>query len=216
MLYTLEEALELFWDKQVRALNTCLPAVVVTVHDNLRVDVQPLLKNLYRDGTVQDRAVILNVPLMAVGTSRTLIKVPLQKGDIVLCIFSQRGLDNFKAGNGDAQAPSDFRYMDKRDAIAIPGLFTDKTDPSAKLSTIPEGALGIIHNIGTTQESSIVIDAAGKQTLTSPVQIEVVAPQVLVTATQTTFVGLVNVNGIDLSTHTHISSAPTVPTGPMI
>lgn len=82
----------------------------------------------------------------------------------MLCVFSQRGLDNFKSGDGNPTPPTDYRKFDKRDAIAIPGLF-----PFAKAVTAPSNRkmnhsntdTVLAHNLGTGSEVEVRLRANG-------------------------------------------------------
>lgn len=167
--YTLEEVLDLHFNNRLDGIWTACPCVVVTAYDDLRVDVQPLIKRLYQDGSSADRPVILNVPLQMPGNKTSLIDIDVEKGDTVLCVFSQRSLDNFKNGNGEAAAPSGYRVMDRRDAIAIPGIYPFKNSPRLKRK-IPKikGSLDLVNNIGTPAEAVISILPTGQISLKSP------------------------------------------------
>lgn len=152
---------------QLNNIYTAMPCTVVEVPNNLedlRIHVQPSLNIKYKDGTSEERPVIFNVPVMMCGSSTTLISFPLHIGDTGLCIFSQRGLDTFKSGNGYPSTPTDYRKFDKRDAIFLPGLF-----PFAKSSNNPDirkwshntDDLVIAHNIASANEVEIRLGKDG-------------------------------------------------------
>lgn len=158
---------------------TAIPCRVIRVVDVKAgiVDVQPLI-NL-TDDTDQSyvRPTILSVPLQAPASGTSVVHIPVKEEDIVLCVFSMRGLDAFKAGDGTPAAPTDFRMFDKRDAIAIPGIFPFEMHPNLKrvLPFNPD-ALSLTQNIGTPLESIIELKDDGEINMVSPVKVNITAP----------------------------------------
>lgn len=93
-----------------------------------------------------------------------MVSLPVNQHDTVLCVFSQRELTAFKSGTGTPANPNTFRLMDKTDAIAIPGLYTNRTSlnqPSKR--TLAHDPLDVVvaHNIGTGAESEIRLKTDG-------------------------------------------------------
>lgn len=226
---SLQEALVDFFAYQMTDVYTALPATILRVQDAERgiVDIQPLLKRKGFDGEDTDRPVILGVPLMQPATSSSMVRLPVAAGDIVLAVFSQRGLDVFKAGDGSAQAPSDFRYFDKRDAIAIPGLFPFELNPNLR-RTLPssDSDLSLTHNIGEATEVTVRLTREGEiKIIAQTGVVSVEAAQVDVTATTTlnfaaanvNFTGIVTINGVPYLAHTHsgVTTGPGV-SGPVV
>lgn len=212
---SLPEALVEFFASQMSDVYTALPAVILRVQDAEKgiVDIQPLIKRKGFDGEDSDRPVILGVPILQPATSNSMIRLPVAAGDIVLAVFSQRGLDVFKAGDGSAQAPSDFRYFDKRDAIAIPGVFPFGLNPNLR-RTLPTSAndLSLTHNIGEVSEVTVRLTDAGEVKIIAPVgvvsveadQVDVVATTALNFAAATiNFTGVMTINGVPYLAHTH-------------
>jgi len=93
-----------------------------------QVDVKPLLKESYtaEDGTdvVEGLPVITNVPVVFPGGGGYRITFPIQAGDTVLLVFSDRSIDAWLTNGGEA-APVDERRHVLTDAIAIPGLHAE-------------------------------------------------------------------------------------------
>jgi len=104
-------------------VNTCLPGRIEKYdYAKQKADVKPLIKKLYVDGTTEALPVIVNVPVVWPRGGGGSLTFPLEKGDGVLLVFSQRSLDTWLSKGGDT-GPGDPRKFDLSDAIAIPGLF---------------------------------------------------------------------------------------------
>jgi hypothetical protein len=186
------EALKGFVNDQLVNLWTCIPCVVLTVHQGLKeqkVDVQPIIKKVDYEGKSFDHPPILGVPLIFPSSKSSGFTFPIERGDTVLCLFSQRGLDTFKTSNGTSQAPTDFRKFDKRDAIAIPGLFpfgNAINNPSKRTYPHDTKDAVISHNIGKSTEVEIRLKPDGTLVVNSPIKTEVNAPNVEVNSEDTT------------------------------
>jgi len=143
------------------------------------------------------RPTILGVPVQMPGSSTSLVNIPLNQGDSVLCVFSMRGLDAFKAGDGKPAAPTDFRMFDKRDAIAIPGIFPFEMHPNLKrvLPFNPD-ALSLTQDIGLPTESIVELSDAG-------IALKQGATSVVVSTAGVEITGLLTINGVPFPLHTH-------------
>lgn len=217
-----------FIDSYLNDVYTAIPCLVVRMVDSQKgiVDVRPLLKRKGFDGVDEDRPIILGVQLMQPGTATSLISLPVVDGDIVLCVFSQRGLDAFKAGDGTTQAPTDFRMFDRRDAIAIPGLFPFGLHPNLK-RTLPssEGDLSLTANIGTPQEVTVRLTTEGEVKIISPMAVSVEAPTVSLSADASivldapaiNLTGVLTINSAPYAGHLHsgVLTGPAT-TGPIV
>jgi len=91
--------------------------------DNVRVEVTPLISKRFADEGVLDYGRIVDVPVMFPRTKNFHLSYPLEPGDSVLLIFSERSLETFLKGVGKPLAPNDTRKFSVTDAIAYPGLF---------------------------------------------------------------------------------------------
>lgn len=190
---TFEELLNTWWDYQKLHMFTAIPAVIVNVKDieQARVDVQPLINTVFADMTDEDEwPSILSVPLMFPSSSTSAVTFPVKQGDTVLVVFSQRCMDVFKGGDGTPQPPSDYRIFDKRDAVAIPGLWPfglSKNIVSSRTLEHSTTDTVIAHNIGTDSECEVRLTSGGS----------------------------IKINGIDTSINTPLdtSSSVTVGTG---
>jgi len=190
------EAVNRIIEYNLNKVSTALPCVVVGVSGN-SVDVKPALLIKYRDGSISEPATLLNIPLVMPGSSTALVNIPVKVGDIVLCVFSMRGLDTFKAGDGTPAAPTDFRMFDKRDAIAIPGIFPFEMHPNLKrvLPFNPD-ALSLTQDIGLPTESIVELSDAG-------IALKQGATSVVVSSAGVAITGLLTINGVPFPLHTH-------------
>lgn len=107
-------------------VHTALPGIIEKYDAvTAKADVSPALRKRWTsDGitTQVDMPVITNVPVIWPRTSKGAITFPLEKGDGVLLIFSERSIDNWLSKGGKSDQ-TDSRMFDLSDAIAIPGLF---------------------------------------------------------------------------------------------
>ncbi|MNQ83848.1 hypothetical protein D3C85_989500 [compost metagenome] len=219
---------------------TCIPAVVVTVRDNfnqLSIDAQPSINIKSRDGSIKERAVILNVPVQMPSSSTAAVIVPLNVGDPVMLIFSMRGLDTWKRGNGRPTTPSDYRKFDKRDAIAIPGVmpFGNSTnDPAKHVWTHNPKDLTIVQNLGSGQEVEIRLKTDGSVAINTTQKVEIQCDQAIVNANTSIelnspaisfngnvthvgnydMTGTFTLNGVNVNTHIHNGDSGGVTGGP--
>ena len=188
-------------DYALNNVYTSIPAVVVNVHNSFsdqRVDVQPSINTKYKNGTSKEHPVILHVPVMMPSSSTSAVLFPINVGDTVWLMFSQRGLDVFKTGNGLPATPADFRKFDKRDAVAIPGItpFSKAPNNPAKHTNAHSTSdMVVVHNLGTAEECEIRLKQSGDITITTSANVNVNADVANVQATTTNITSDVNITG---------------------
>ena len=110
-------------ERKLYELNTSMPGIIVSFNATQKTcSVMPALKRKYEDG-IKDLPIIQNVPICYPQTNNALISFPLEVGDNVLLVISQRSLDNWKeqAGNNTVD-PEDIRRNSLTDAVCIPGI----------------------------------------------------------------------------------------------
>lgn len=186
---TMESAMIAFFEHQMRKVYTAIPAVIIAVRSDEKqsVDVKPLINQVFADlEDDTEHPVLLHVPLIYPSSSTSAVTFPVHPGDTVMLIFSQASTDVFKSGDGTIQPPSDYRRFNIRDAVAIPGLFPfGSAINQVSKHTLPHSTddLVVFHNLGTSAECELRMKQTGKVEITSPLQVEVVAPVVNVTAT---------------------------------
>lgn len=165
---TFESAVKALFDYQMRNVFTAIPAKVMQVEDagEQRVAVKPLINNVFPDWEDSiEFPTILSVQLMFPSSSTSAITFPINAGDTVLLVFAQSCIDVFKSGDGTTQPPSDYRRFDKRDAIAIPGLFPfgmAVNQQSKRTLTHSTDDVVVAHNLGTEAECEIRLKPTGK------------------------------------------------------
>lgn len=122
---------------QLLRFRVCLPGKVVK-YDAVknRADVKPMLPDVYSDSAgapqVVDIQIINHVPVMVDRGGGYSVTHPLQPGDFVTLVFSDRALDGFLQDGGQRK-PEDPRTHDVNDAIAFPGL-ADFAHPAPDLA----------------------------------------------------------------------------------
>ncbi|QNO00233.1 hypothetical protein QGX21_gp145 [Pseudomonas phage phiPsa315] len=149
-------------------IHTAIPCKVVNVYQNMenqKVDVIPSVNQLLKDGTGEEGMQILGVPIIFPGSAHTLMSFPINPGDTVWVMFSERSMDNFKIGSGEPTTANDYRKFSDQDAVAIPGLFPFGRSPNSpqvrKFAHEPNRDLCIAHNIGSGTEVNILLKQNG-------------------------------------------------------
>ena len=110
-------------DAMLIDVNVCLPAKIVSYDSATQyADVQVQLLQGLIDGNTAEYPIIPNVPVKHPRASggQAFIHMPLQNGDDVILVFSQRSLDNWKT-QGGMQDPDDPRKFNIADAYALVG-----------------------------------------------------------------------------------------------
>lgn len=165
---TFESAVKALFDYQMRNVFTAIPAKVMQVEDagEQRVAVKPLINNVFPDWDDSvEFPTILSVQVMFPSSSTSAFTFPINAGDTVLLVFAQSCIDVFKSGDGTTQPPSDYRRFDKRDAVAIPGLFPfgmAVNQQSKRTLTHSTDDVVVAHNLGTPEECEIRLKPTGK------------------------------------------------------
>jgi hypothetical protein len=108
---------------EIGNIHTILPGIVDSFDPSgPSITVRPAIRKQYDDGEVLAMPLIYGVPVVFLRSSKCAISFPLEKGDSVLLLFSERSIDEW-VKTGSESTPSDTRTHDISDAIAIPGLF---------------------------------------------------------------------------------------------
>ncbi len=126
-------------EQEVSDINTMIPASIHSYDQTTgRASVTPLfkivLKSLNPDGTRRSIVVppISDVPVMFFGNKETQALVDIKTGDSGILLFSQRSLDEWKAGLEEGgpvsqYAPKDLRRFDINDAVFFPAYLAGET-----------------------------------------------------------------------------------------
>ena len=183
----LEELMNASFDYQTNNMYTALPGIVVSVKDNLNtlsVDVQPTINIRNKDNTIKERPVVLNVPVQMPSSRTAAITYPVNVGDPVLLIYTMRGMDTWKRGKGTNTTPSDFRKFDKRDCIAIPGIwpFSESiNNPQVRVWQHDTGDVVVVNNIGSV-ENEVRLKKNGDVVINTNQNVEVNCNNATITA----------------------------------
>ena len=108
--------------QSLKDLYTCMPGIVESYDaETRRAVVKGALKVVTTKEEEIEREAIHNVPVVFPSGGGFAMTFPLEQGDPVLLVYSQRGLANWKKTFGVA-APDVFGFLSEKDAIAIPGF----------------------------------------------------------------------------------------------
>ena len=120
---SMSEVLQQAISSQLYEMKVAMPAEVIKYDkDKQKVDVQPLLKKKYNDGSLQDQPKVYNVPVVFPRAGDAFISMPIKAGHNVLLIFIDRSIDKWLS-NGGKLDPEDTRKHSISDAVALPGLY---------------------------------------------------------------------------------------------
>lgn len=208
---TLQEVLQSYVDSGLSSIYTALPCIVVNAYlEEQRLDVQPVINIKDNEGISTPHPVILSVPLIFPASSTSSLTFPVNVGDTVLCVFAQRSTDVFKSStDGKPQTPNDFRRLDKRDAIAIPGLWPFKNainNPKRKSFTHDTSDTVLTHNVGTGNEVEVRLKKNGNLIINSPTKIEVNCTDAEVNSDTAT----INAPSTEINATTTVINSPTI------
>lgn len=123
--------LDVFRGSLMRDLRVAFPAQVTAYDASTQLaSVKPLVAEWFAAEGETDveqvpLPVVPNVPVVQPGAGGFRVTFPVQVGDVVEVIVSDRSLDAW-LDQGGSQAPSDLRRHHLTDAVAIPGLHDNK------------------------------------------------------------------------------------------
>lgn len=187
----LEKTLSLFVASILEEVHTCLPGEVQKYdYRKKKAEVKPLIKKKLIGGEAIDIVPIVEVPVIFPGSADAILHFPINRGDTVLLVFSERALDGFLSSGRDS-APTDSRKFSTNDALAIIGL------DSFKNPTTVDNNTDVILKYKRT---GIRIKKSG--------DIEIGENSLKALVTEDVFTAM--------NTHTHLfpASTPNAPTGP--
>ena len=165
--YNINHLLDDAMSSTLKGMMICLPATIVSIPNNLddmAVDVVPCVNELKPDGSSEEIDTIYRVPVQMPGSSTSLVNIPLNVGDNVILVFSQRSLDGWKTSNGYPTTPPTVRRWDTSDAIAIPCIFPfprSVNNPRVRKWKHNTRDLCVAHNIGSASEAEVRITQSG-------------------------------------------------------
>ena len=124
--------------QSLKDLYTCMPGIVESYNaETRRAVVKGTLKMVTTKKEEIEREAIHNVPVVFPSGGGFAMTFPLEQGDPVLLVYSQRGLANWKK-TFDVAAPDVFGFLSEKDAIAIPG-FVGHHEPENHIAIEADG-----------------------------------------------------------------------------
>jgi len=145
---TLTELLRLAINRELTEFHVCLPGKIESYNPaDGTATVKPTISRRFRgDANVIEYPVIPKVPIVQPRTAKARINFPIESGDLVLIVFSDRSLENWIQSAGDApREAKDLRRHDLSDAFAILGGYPSLVPAPPKFP----GALNIEIEPGT-------------------------------------------------------------------
>lgn len=198
---SLEEAVVLaIWGELEGKMHTAIPGIV-SKYDSTKpsVEVQPVVKKVYYNNQEVSFPVIVSVPVVFPRTNRFHLSFPIEQGDMVLIVFSERSIEEFLQTNKES-TPTNTRKFSLTDAIAIPGLFGfnkgSRIEDGSKMEIIFDSTK--IVSDGTKFQITGDIEVTGKITATDNIESD----------------GDVKAGSISLTTHTHPAGTLASPYAP--
>lgn len=128
-------AIKEFVKGMLAGVHTCMPGEIVSYnYAKQKASVKPLLKRAYVDGTFSSYPVINDVPVVFPRSGGASLTFPVEKGDTVMLVFSERTMDQW-LNKGSESVSMLERQFSLNDAIAIPGLIPFSSDSKASNNT---------------------------------------------------------------------------------
>ena len=137
---------------QLNIIHTSFPGIIISYDfTTQKAAIQPALNKKYTDGVVKPMPILNNVPVIFPRSGGASLSFPVNPGDTVLVVCSERSLDNW-LNTGGQVTPEDPRKFSLSDAMAIPGLY-----PFSEVSPAPNNTDVVLQYQG----SEIRINANG-------------------------------------------------------
>jgi hypothetical protein len=167
------KAIKMIFDLLISNLHTNLPGIIVSFDPNERTcSVQPALERLFSGEAETVRLPIQeDVPVQFLGSNEFYLEVMLQKGDEVLCIVSERALDQWLDSGGTVD-PQSARRFSLSDIIVVPGLRTSLNIQG------PVGEGIALRNASGTVETRVVSDKIMAKVNTTTMEIDTLGVKV--------------------------------------
>lgn len=122
---SLEKVIQTAIDSSLKEVHTCLPAIVTKVTPATQlIDAQITIKRKLA-GVLADLPLLVNVPIRFFKSTTFSITFPIEVGDNVMIIFSERSIDTWLT-EGGVQNPFDIRKHSLSDAFALPMMYHQK------------------------------------------------------------------------------------------
>ncbi len=111
-----------FFRNRQAEMRVAMPAKITDYdYRTQKATVKPLINRRYADDRIEEYPVINNVPVIFPRSGGASLTFPVESGDTVLLVFSDRSIESW-AENGGQVNQDDNRMHNINDAVAIPGL----------------------------------------------------------------------------------------------
>ena len=186
-----------------------------------RAEVQPALRIRIRDAAgerLRDRLPIIDVPVRQTAVGGHMVHQAIQPGDVVLLVFSQRGLEYFKQAWGELSDWPNGALFEERDAMAIPWGREDiepvrptgwliQNESGETYLSVDDDTIRLVTDAGDSSvvvaPDSITVEKGGGRLEVTTSAINLTAPTITLTGNVQTTGALTN-NGTNVgSTHRH-------------
>ena len=185
------ESLVRFLNDYNRGVHTNKPAVVTSVDTTKNVlSAKILTKTLFKDGTEETFPDVVDVPYFILsGTKgKSRITIPIDVGDNVIIIFSDRDVGGLMSGKGSSpETPQEIRTHTYEPILAIPCFFTE-----ANAVPVLEPDKIVIENNLT----SVKISPTGEVEIIAPTTTTITTPSLVVNCPASVFTGTIAAAGI--------------------
>lgn len=127
------QVMDKWLDNRMDNVHTSIPGKIVRYygHKTRTAKVQPLIKIRNTHNKLIKIQPIDNVPVIFPSSSDFNLLFPLKKNDGADLHFSESSIGNFLSSSGEVVDADDLRRFDLSDCIAIPGLWSSNTVPTA-------------------------------------------------------------------------------------
>jgi len=213
------ELLNIIIANKIADMHICMPAKILEYdYTKQKAKVQPALNQKYNDGEVVKLPAIFNVPVIHPASGGASITFPVNVGDKVLLVFSEKSLEEWLQ-NGNQVTPDDPRQNSLTDAVAHLG-FRDFGTPSpaanntdllvkydgSEIKLKPSGVIDI--NATEANITTPNLNITGDVDITGNVTISGDLTAANVEATSELKGATALIGGKDFATHTHTGVTP--------
>lgn len=120
-----------FFDKLTENLtsgiNNCMLGKIEKFDaETMKAEVSPMVKYKNKDGSMENRPLLIEVPVSFLKAGPFVIRPPYKPGDIVLVVFADEDIDNVLL-SGDISEPNSTRVHSLDDAIVVGGIMPFNT-----------------------------------------------------------------------------------------
>ena len=168
----LDQVLNFCFQQEMKGIHTAIPGLVDSYDSekkraSIQIALNMLIKNDDLAGRPESvaRPVIQDVPVLHLAGGGYVVHVPLIRGDAVMLVFSERGIEKFKE-SFQVSDPTIDGFFAERDAIALPGFGGVSHVPAGEGVTVQtEDGSQFIH---LNLDGTIVLKSTRSITLDAP------------------------------------------------